>query len=176
MGGWQAISTGYGVGAAAFGLKGTGFDFSFLVCARIPRLRLYHLNVQCSTPLWPGEEPSPAPTPFLCKAPALKRNRSHAHYLLAVRGAESTMSPEDAIDRILELSAEAQTKRREAAENSSAFHKLTGAVLASGQALDLITRLRKQPSWKQASPRATVTALGYSYLKLISAIPGIKRT
>src|SRR5229473_2932937 len=95
---------------------------------------------------------------------ALKRNRSQAHYLLVVRGAESTMSPEDAIDRILELSAEAQTKRREAAENSSAFHKLTGAVSAYGQALDLLTKLRKEPYRKQGIPAAPVTALGYPSL------------
>jgi hypothetical protein len=74
------------------------------------------------------------------------------------------MSPEDAIVRILELSAEAQTKRREAAENSSAFHKLTGAVLAYGQALDLLTKLPKEPYWKQASSKGPVTALGYSFL------------
>ena len=74
------------------------------------------------------------------------------------------MSPEDAIDRILELSAEAQTRRREAAENSSAFHKLTGTVLAYGQALDLLTKLRKDPYWKQGNPGAPVTALGYSSL------------
>ncbi len=74
------------------------------------------------------------------------------------------MSPEDAIDRILELSAEAQTKRRAAPENSSAFHNLSGAVLAYGQALDLLTKLRKEPFWKQASPEAPVTALGYSSL------------
>jgi hypothetical protein len=74
------------------------------------------------------------------------------------------MSPEDAIDRILELSAEAQTRRRQAPENSSAFHKLTGAVLAYGQALDLLTRLRKEPYWKQAIPGAPVTAFGYTSL------------
>jgi len=62
------------------------------------------------------------------------------------------MSPDDAIDGILELSAEAHTKRREAAENSTSFHKLTGAVLAYGQALDLLTKLRKEPYWKQSSP------------------------
>ena len=61
------------------------------------------------------------------------------------------MTPQDAIDRILDLSAEAQTRRREAAEHSSTFHKLTGAVLAYGQALDLLTKLRKEPSWKQGS-------------------------
>jgi len=83
------------------------------------------------------------------------------------------MSPEDAIDRILELSAEAQTRRREAPENSSAFHKLTGAVLAYGHALDLLTKLRKEPYWKQRSPGATVTALGYSGtpFKFLSAVP-----
>jgi hypothetical protein len=74
------------------------------------------------------------------------------------------MSPEDAIDRILELSAEAQTRRREAPENSSAFHKLTGAVLAYGQTLDLLTKLRKEPSWNQVSPGVPVIALGYSSL------------
>jgi hypothetical protein len=78
------------------------------------------------------------------------------------------MSPEDAIDRILELSAEAQTRRRETAANSSAFHKLTGAVLAYGQALDLLTKLRKEPFWKQGSPGAPVTALGYSSLPAAS--------
>src|SRR5260370_21217119 len=102
--------------------------------------------------------------PFCVSPPALKRNRSQAHYLLVVRGAELAMSPEDAIDRILELSAEAQTKRREAAENSSAFHKLTGAVLAYGQALDLLTKLPNKPHSHQRIPAAPVTALGYSSL------------
>jgi hypothetical protein len=64
------------------------------------------------------------------------------------------MTPEDAIDRILELSAEAHTKRREAALNSTMFHKLTGAVLAYGQALDLLTKLRKEPSGLQTSRAA----------------------
>ncbi len=64
------------------------------------------------------------------------------------------MSPDDAIDRILELSAEAHTKRREAALNSTMFHKLTGAVLAYGQALDLLTKLRKESSWQQSTRAA----------------------
>ena len=54
------------------------------------------------------------------------------------------MSPDKAIDRILELSAEAQTKRREAAQNSPAFHNLTGAVVAYGKALELLTKLQKE--------------------------------
>jgi len=48
------------------------------------------------------------------------------------------MSPDNAIKRILELSAETQMKRREAAEDSPAFHNLTGAIAAYGKALDLL--------------------------------------
>ena len=54
------------------------------------------------------------------------------------------MSPDEAIDRILELSAEAHANRRGADENSPTFHKLTGAILAYGEALDLLTRLQKE--------------------------------
>ena len=57
------------------------------------------------------------------------------------------MSPDEAIDRILELSAEVHVKRRGAAKDSAIFHKLTGAVLAYGAALDLLTKLRKQGDW-----------------------------
>jgi len=57
------------------------------------------------------------------------------------------MSPDEAIDRILELSAEAHAKRRGASRNSATFHKLTGAVLAYGAALDLLTKLRKPGDW-----------------------------
>jgi hypothetical protein len=50
------------------------------------------------------------------------------------------MSPDNAIRRILELSAETQMKRREAAEDSPAFHNLTGAIAAYGKALDLLLK------------------------------------
>ena len=53
------------------------------------------------------------------------------------------MSPDGAIERILELSAEAQIKRREAAEDSPAFHSLTGAITAYGKALDLLSKLKQ---------------------------------
>jgi hypothetical protein len=56
------------------------------------------------------------------------------------------MSRDRAIGQILELSAEAQKKRREAAENSPTFHKLTGAVIAYGEALELLTKLPKECS------------------------------
>jgi hypothetical protein len=52
------------------------------------------------------------------------------------------MSPDSAIERILELSAEAQIKRREAAEGSPAFYNLTGAIAAYGKALGLLSKLR----------------------------------
>ena len=51
------------------------------------------------------------------------------------------MSPDSAIERILELSAEAQVKRRETTEDSPAFHNLTGAIVAFGKAVDLRSKL-----------------------------------
>jgi hypothetical protein len=56
------------------------------------------------------------------------------------------MSPHSAIERILELSAEAQTKRREATEDSPAFHNLTGAIVAYGKALGLLSKLKEVPT------------------------------
>jgi hypothetical protein len=53
------------------------------------------------------------------------------------------MSPNGAIERILELSAEAQVKRREAAEDSPAFHNLTGAIIAYGKALGVLSKLKE---------------------------------
>ncbi len=53
------------------------------------------------------------------------------------------MTPGSAIERILELSAEAQIKRREAGEDSPKFHNLTGAIVAYGKALDLLSKLEE---------------------------------
>jgi len=53
------------------------------------------------------------------------------------------VTPGSAIERILELSAEAQIKRREAAEDSPKFHNLTGAIVAYGKALDLLSKLEE---------------------------------
>ncbi len=52
------------------------------------------------------------------------------------------MSPDSAIERILELSAEAHIKRRKAVEDSPAFHNLTRAIVAYGKALDLLSKLK----------------------------------
>jgi hypothetical protein len=53
------------------------------------------------------------------------------------------MNPDRTIERILELSAEAQIKRRRAAEDSPTFHNLTGAIVAYGKALGLLSKLKE---------------------------------
>jgi hypothetical protein len=80
------------------------------------------------------------------------------------------MNPDGAIIRVLELSAEAQANRREARENSPEFHKLTGAVLAYGQALGLLTKLRKEFARKQRSTRTPLAALAYLFLSSNSSM------
>jgi hypothetical protein len=47
------------------------------------------------------------------------------------------------IERILELSADAQIARRRAAKDSPAFLNLTGAIAAYGKVLALLTALQK---------------------------------
>jgi hypothetical protein len=54
------------------------------------------------------------------------------------------MSPDRAIERILELSAEAHVKRREAAYGSAVFHNLTGAIVAYGKTLEVLSRLKRE--------------------------------
>ena len=51
---------------------------------------------------------------------------------------------EQAIERILELSADAQITRRMVAEDSAAFHNLSGAIAAYGKALALLTALQQR--------------------------------
>jgi hypothetical protein len=59
----------------------------------------------------------------------MKSNSSHA---------------EQAIARIIELSAGAQITRRMVAKDSPAFHNLTGAITAYGKALALLTALQQR--------------------------------
>jgi hypothetical protein len=47
------------------------------------------------------------------------------------------------IERILELSAEAQIRRRGTVKDSPEFHNLTGAIAAYGKALELLTALHQ---------------------------------
>jgi len=49
-----------------------------------------------------------------------------------------------AIERIIELSADAQITRRMMAKNSQAFHNLTGAIAAYGKVLALLTALQQR--------------------------------
>jgi hypothetical protein len=49
-----------------------------------------------------------------------------------------------AIERILELSADTQIARRTTAEDSSAFHNLTGAIAAYGKTLALLAALQQR--------------------------------
>jgi hypothetical protein len=51
---------------------------------------------------------------------------------------------EQAIERILELSADAQITRRMVAKDSLAYHNLTGAIAAYGKALALLTALQQR--------------------------------
>jgi hypothetical protein len=51
---------------------------------------------------------------------------------------------EQAIERILEWSADAQITRRMVAKDSLAYHNLTGAIAAYGKALALLTALQQR--------------------------------
>jgi hypothetical protein len=57
--------------------------------------------------------------------------------------AGATMSPDKTIQRILELSADAQIARRRVAKDSPAFHALTGAIAAYGKVLAVLVALHK---------------------------------
>jgi hypothetical protein len=49
-----------------------------------------------------------------------------------------------AIERILELSADTQIARRITSKDSPAFHNLTGAIVAYGKALAFLTALQQR--------------------------------
>jgi hypothetical protein len=49
-----------------------------------------------------------------------------------------------AIERIIELSADAHITRRMTAKDSPSFHNLTGAILAYGKILALLTALQQR--------------------------------
>ncbi|HZV86311.1 MAG TPA: hypothetical protein VFF95_02110 [Candidatus Binatus sp.] len=48
------------------------------------------------------------------------------------------------IDRIVELSADAQIERRGTVKDSPEFHQLAGAIAAYGKALSLLVAVREQ--------------------------------
>jgi hypothetical protein len=55
-----------------------------------------------------------------------------------------THSLGNAIERVLELSADAQIKRRNAVKDSQAFHAFTAAIAAYGKVLAALTSLRQE--------------------------------
>jgi hypothetical protein len=56
----------------------------------------------------------------------------------------SSGQADQAIERVLELSADAQITRRKTPKDSPAFHSLTGAIRAYGKALAILTALQKR--------------------------------
>jgi hypothetical protein len=59
-----------------------------------------------------------------------------------------------AIERVLELSAEAQITRRKTRKGSPAFHALSGAIAAYGKALALLTALQQREEFFQIVAQA----------------------
>jgi hypothetical protein len=56
----------------------------------------------------------------------------------------SSGQADQAVRRVLELSADAQITRRKIPKNSPAFHSLTGAIVAYGKALAILTALQRR--------------------------------
>jgi len=54
---------------------------------------------------------------------------------------------EKAVERILELSADVQIKRRVTRNGSSAFRELSAVIAAYGDALEVLTTLRQQDEY-----------------------------
>ena len=56
----------------------------------------------------------------------------------------SSGQADQAIERVLELSANAHITRRKTPKGSPAFHSLTGAIAAYGKALAILTALQQR--------------------------------
>jgi hypothetical protein len=69
----------------------------------------------------------------------------------------------EGIERVLELSVDAHVKRREVAMNSPDFHNLTGAIVAYGKVLALLTALQQLEEF--------YTAVGqYEFSECVAAV------
>ena len=70
-----------------------------------------------------------------------------------------------AIEQVLELSADAHIARRMTAQDSAAFHRLTGAIVAYGKALSLLVALEEREKLyamiAQLNLPASVTGLAH---------------
>lgn len=56
----------------------------------------------------------------------------------------SSSLTDEAIERIVELSADAQIERRRIAKDCMAFRQLTGAITAYGKAIGILVAVREQ--------------------------------
>ena len=56
----------------------------------------------------------------------------------------SSGQADQAMERVLELSVDAQITRRNTTKDSPAFHNLTGAITAYGKALAILAALQKR--------------------------------
>jgi len=70
-----------------------------------------------------------------------------------------------AIEEVLELSADAHIERRMTAQDSAAFHRLTGAIAAYGKALSVLVALEEREEFyamiAQLNLPASVTGLAH---------------
>jgi hypothetical protein len=70
-----------------------------------------------------------------------------------------------AIERVLELSADAHIERRMTSEDSKAFQRLTGAIAAYGQALSVLIALQEREEFyaliEQMNLPRSVTGLAH---------------
>jgi len=70
-----------------------------------------------------------------------------------------------AIEEVLELSADAHIERRMTAQDSAAFHRLTGAIAAYGKALSVLVALEEREAFyamiAQLNLPASVTGLAH---------------
>ena len=70
-----------------------------------------------------------------------------------------------AIEQVLELSADAHIERRMTAQDSAAFHRLTGTIQAYGTTLSLLVRLQEREELfamiAQLNLPASVTGLAH---------------
>jgi hypothetical protein len=62
-----------------------------------------------------------------------------------------------AIERVLELSADAQITRRQTPKNSPTFYSLTGAIAAYGKALALLTALQQREEFYRIISQSEVS-------------------
>ena len=66
-----------------------------------------------------------------------------------------------AVEQVLELSADAHIERRITAQDSAAFHRLTGAIAAYGKALSLLALEEREEFYALIAQVNPVTGLAH---------------